>query len=417
MTSKPPPNKSNGIVAVVVGLLLIGTALFLLPRGEQSRTIAACLALVSLLLFVFGVRLIRFRHETSIANLVLFISACVIGFFSAEIGLTITDVPPLKRIILRTPEVEPWWGANAFGQVRFLPEKYNSPWTINPQGFPDTDDFAQPPDTPHRILLLGDSFAYGASATTQAKSFAELLDAALDTTIPTTIWNLAIPGTAQQEHFELLAGTDMNPQLVIATLYRNDFADNLLPPWRFYVFTDGAWVDRFEAAEDGGFKELTPEQAYRRAFGVEHLRDLLKASRTASAVARLLRRLDAPENMLKTEPVPGYDRTKALIDQLRNAVTQRGAPFVLVLIPDRGDLALPSAAYADSMRICDELDLSCIDLRRDLREQDYAPAPDTHWNDSGHAKVAARLRHEIDSMPVKTDEAVGNENPSPGPIR
>ncbi len=419
MTAKPPPipAKSNGLAAAILGIALIFLAASLIDRMWRPTTIGHFLMVAALILTVVGSALIRARRRISTANILLLVASCVIGIAVAEVTLKFAGIPPLKRIIWTAPDTVLWWGTNAIGQVRFIPEKYDGPWTINPQGFPDTDDFAQPPSAPRRILLLGDSFAYGASASAQAKSFAELLDSALDATAPTTIWNFAIPGTGQQEHVELLASAELDTQLVVATLYRNDFADNLLPPWRFYVFTDGSWIDRFESAEGGGFKELTPAQAYRRAFGIQSLRDLSKASRTASAIAGLLHRLDVPRDERISEQSPGYDRTKSLIEQLRSAAAARGARFVLVLIPDRGDLALPSAAYADSMRICDELDLSCIDLRRDLGEWDYAPPPDTHWNDSGHAKVAARLQREIDSMPVKTDEAVGNENPFPGPIR
>lgn len=417
MTAKPPPaRKSNGIAAAITGITFLFTAAWFMDSWRPN-TVGHFRLLVSLFLIIAGVKLIQRRHQISTANLLLVLVSCAVGFSIAEIALTVTGAPPLKRIVWRAPEVEPWWGASANGQVRFLPDKYDGPWTINPQGFPDTDDFAQPPAAPRRILLLGDSFAYGASATTQAKSFAELLDAALDATTPTTIWNFAIPGTGQQEQLELLADSDMDAQLVIATLFRNDFADNTLPPWRFYVFTDGAWVDRLAAAEGGGFAELTPTQAYRRAFGVERLRDLPKASRTASAVAGLLRRLDGPEDAQEPAPTPGYEHTKSLVDQLKSIATARGAAFMLVLIPDRSDLSLPSAVYADSLRLCSELDLTCIDLRKDLRESDYAPVPDTHWNDSGHAKVAARLQREIESMALKTDEPVADENGSGDPIR
>jgi len=415
MTAKPPPipTKSNGLAAAILGIALIFLAASLIDRMWRPTTIGHFLMVAALTLTVIGSALIRARRRISTANVLLLVVSCVIGFSVAEVTLKFAGIPPLKRIVWTAPDTVPWWGTNAIGQVRFMPEKYDGPWIINPQGFPDTDDFAQPPSAPRRIILLGDSFAYGASASAQSKSFAELLDSAL----PQTVWNYAIPGTGQQEQLELLTAAPADAEVVVATLYRNDFADNLLPPWRFYVFADGSWVDRFSKSDTGGFTELTPVQAYRRAFGVQSVRDVLKASRTASAIAGLIHRLDSSHNLVVPRPTPGYEETKAHIAQLRHSASARHADFLLLLIPDRDDLAVPSDVYMDSRRLCDELGLKCIDLRTDLSDEDYAPAPDTHWNDSGHAKVAARLQHEIGNMALKTDDAVGNENPSPGPIR
>ncbi len=413
MTAKPPPipTKSNGLAAAIVGIAFIFAAAALIElRTWRPTNIGHALMLAVLILIILGSALIRARRRISTANILLLVASCVIGLAVAEVALAVVGIPPLKRIVWTAPDLVPWWGANATGQVRFIPEKYDGPWIINPQGFPDTDDFAKPPAAPRRILLLGDSFAYGASASAESKSFAELLDAAL----PQTVWNYAIPGTGQQEQLELLTGAPADAEVVVATLYRNDFADNLLPPWRFYVFADGSWVDRFERLDTGGFTELTPLQAYRRAFGVQNFRDVLKASRTASAIAGLVHKLDSPHSLFIPKPTPGYDQTKALVAQLQKTAVARHARFVLVLIPDRDDLAVPSDVYMDSLRLCDELGIPCIDLRQDLQEFDYAPLPDTHWNDSGHAKVAARLQRELDQ---KTDETVSREKGADDPIR
>lgn len=394
----PVPRKSNGIAATVVGAGLIVLAAIFMPVGDLPNAAFHVRSVIGLILFLLGAGVIRRRYQTSSKNLLLFVSACVIGLSIVEITLTIMGVPPLKRIVWHMPDQVPWWGPNANGQVRFIPEKYDGPWTINPQGFPDSDDFDKPVSVGRRVILLGDSFAYGASASSPAKSFAELLDAAPDT----MVWNLGIPGTGQQEQLELLTDAPYDAQVIIATLYRNDFLDNTLPPWRFYVFADGQWVDRYEADGHGGFKELTPAQAYRRAFSVQKLRDLPKASRTASAVANLIRRtLNVERERRLDDPLPGYERTKNLVQALQSRAKARNARFILLLIPDRADTAMVSRPYMESRQLCDQLGITCIDALVDLKGFDYAPAPDTHWNDSGHAKIAALLLRELDQLKLK----------------
>jgi hypothetical protein len=106
---------------------------------------------------------------------------------------------------------------------------------LNPQGFHDTDSFVQLPEidnTSIRILMLGDSFTFGASAS-PGHSFVEKLEAEVPDAL---VWNASMPGAGTNQAAEWLEIFDpiLQPQLVVVGFYMNDFEDNVFPPDSYY---------------------------------------------------------------------------------------------------------------------------------------------------------------------------------------
>lgn len=423
----------------LVGVLLVGAAFFVAPMDvfadtplPHSTAVKAALWCGATVILLAGVALIAARRRVSAVNLALVVGTAIVCLVASEIALGIAGVQPIKRIVLRVPESYRWWQSPGNWPDAPMWRGNRPVWAFDPVGvnaqhFIDTDEFVpeRAQSHPRRVLLLGDSFAYGATASSRDKSFAELLDAQLDSTIPSIVWNASIPGTGQEVQFASFSrwAPVLKPQVVVSTLFSNDFEDNTFPPGRFYVFSDGKWVDGFARTPDGGVTVLPPARAYRRAFAPGMPREYLKASRVATAAAALIRRLQQPNAALATPlpyvpgATPGYEQTFEWIKKLRDASHEASATMLVLLIPDRGDFTAPSHRYQDMQRICSELSIEAVEMLDVLTTDDYAPWPDDHWNDSGHAKVAAHLQREIESMALKTDETVGDEKGDPGPIR
>ncbi len=415
MTTEPQqtPAISRGALPALLGLLLLGAAALLAPadwiwpQGPAS-TLPVRMALWGAALATAGggVYLIARRRSVSLVNLAMAAGVSLACLAICEAVLALKGVQPLKRIVWRTPALVPWWQLDPAQGGRFLPEKYTGSWTINAQGFADSDPFdeAKAAGIARRILLLGDSYAYGASASSPAKSFAELIDRSLDATVETIVWDLAIPGTGQESQFHLLSEylPILKPQIVIATLYLNDFEDNQYPPDQFYVFADGNWVQRYTRVNATNFEALSPDAAYRRAFAPQYPREYLKALRTTSAVANLIHRWwPKPTSSGMTSagaPVPGYMEMEKWLGRIRDAAAGANARLIVLLIPERADLGALTPAYRDMQESCGALGLECVEVLADLKAEDYALPPDGHWNDHGHAKVTARLHDAIEKV-------------------
>jgi len=395
VNSPEPSRPRRGILACIVGAALLIAPVVCWPDAESSLGVQAALALVSFSCAAAGLYFVVRRRAISPANLLLAMGSVILCLAIVEAALAIASVTPLKRIVWRVPELAPWWDVE---RSRIDAAKYTGPWRINAAGFPDSDEFDDTlaESVPRRILLVGDSFAFGAGASGPDTIFPHVLDRALDAAAETVVWNASIPGTGQATQYQLLREflPKLRPQVVVITLYRNDFNENLLPLDRFYVFEDGNWVDRYEGSPLGRMRALSPSEAYRRAFAPQSAQDWLKASRTASAAASLIRRI-FPNRMNRPMDVrgtgSGYDATRRLLGEIRDVCVQSKTKLVVLLIPDRDDLA----RHADALRLTDELGLTHIDVRAALTDADYAPRPDTHWNDRGHAAVAAVVAREL----------------------
>jgi len=104
----------------------------------------------------------------------------------------------------------------------------------NQDGFRDQDEFHHKniDQTAFRVLLLGDSFTYGAAAVYNHRDgFADVLQKELEKTRPTLVWNTGIPGIGQKQELHLLKRyfPMLTPQIVILGFCMNDFYDNLYP--------------------------------------------------------------------------------------------------------------------------------------------------------------------------------------------
>ena len=279
----------------------------------------------------------------------------------------------------------------------------------NSQGFRDRDEFvALPRPRPGevRILGLGDSFTFGASAIKDGSNtgFLDLLESNLKADgTPVKVWNTGIPGCGQNEQLLHLRkyGPLMNPDWVVVGFYGgNDFDDNTFPVGRFYVFQDGSYVDRYQRKGEG-FKALSPAEAYIRANFEEN--NFLLKSRVISVLARFRRRLqdpapkalNPPTNLTEAERLQ-MRPTLELFSEMQSYCQQNGCQLLVLGIPDARWLSSrPSwtwrLQYQSLLKLLKEKGIQVLDTAPLLREADYTPAPDLHWNKAGHQRAAEAL--------------------------
>ena len=181
------------VLGVLIALLGVGGD-SLLPNSSPGLNLLLILAglIVSFAAFQWrrfdaqtGLR--RTRAEGIASRFVISIITLVV----LEFVLTAAGVPPYYPAILPVIEisVSPWWTCDEPGchyvydaatQACDTGELEGRPCLVNRQGFPDTDEFVAR-DTNNgqpRILVLGDSFAFGMNADS-GQSFVETLEAGI----------------------------------------------------------------------------------------------------------------------------------------------------------------------------------------------------------------------------------------------
>ncbi len=268
---------------------------------------------------------------------------------------------------------------------------------INSQGFYDSDEFVHSEaldSATFKILALGDSFTWGATSDIGA-SWVELLDAQFEDAV---VWNTGIVGVGTNQAWASLQhlAPTMEPDLVIIGFYINDFEDNQYPLDSFFWWitpgeTLGA-VRRYRINNDLSSEKLSNEQLYYRVQGIREPRNGLEHALGRTRLGTvLLMALDAAELILNPRETRwnySVEQTRLYLTQVRDYVEAADAQLLVLLIPHRNDFTSPGRQYLTAQQLFGELSIAYIDLGERLDPDiDYAPSPDTHWDNEGHAKV------------------------------
>lgn len=312
--------------------------------------------------------------------------------------------------------ISPWWRCDAPGchyvydaarAACETGELGGRPCLVNRQGFPDTDDFvaADSAEYQQRVLILGDSFAFGMRADI-GKSFVETLEAQLPDSL---IWNAAIPGAGTRQALATFGvyGPVLRPHLTLLAFFANDLDDNLMPinSWLNAVDADGKAInvrkyrlDENENVVELDLRSLQILTVYGKDPPRHELEYRLGVTRLGTLALQLIDRLGAA-----APPAARYDRrretTKRYLSDLRDRVAESGAAFLVMLIPGPDDIGRPGARYTIAAQLLEELAIPYLELRDMLdRAVDYASPPDFHWSNSGHQKVGAFLSACLKSL-------------------
>jgi lysophospholipase L1-like esterase len=319
----------------------------------------------------------------------------------------------------------------------------------------------KPPDT-RRILLLGDSFAFGWGVE-QEETFGARLERLLSERVgPVEVLSAAVPGwsTDQQYLYLRVHGLALDPDLILLAEGENDLEEiglnrltldedglpvRIEPMWRII---DATGRMRYL----GSRRTALPRQAWP---GETWLKDhsllyhwlrfrLVKAS---SALAVRRARPPAPEWLIR-EPalpinrVPPDELQRALassadfrlryhlflLEAMEREARARGVPMRTLLVAHSGETRPADPALAGLHTACAARGEACLDSARVIsaaERERFTFAHDSHWNPEGHRRIGEALAAWLEAEPGlrrglaerEADKADGTANAARPPVR
>ncbi|HKT35380.1 MAG TPA: hypothetical protein VJR03_11160 [Nitrospira sp.] len=292
---------------------------------------------------------------------------------------------------------------------------------VNSDGF-RSPEFARGSDgQTATVVMLGDSFTWGASASPMSESFPDVLRNA-----GYRVHNLGIPGLGPRQYRRIADEylPRLKPNVVVVALYLgNDFLDAEWepPPGRppYVVLEGGEWIPTLD--EHGNYIESVDVayEHFHNKFGRAHR--LLRETAVGTLVIKSYRRVTAwmytrnyavfshawaqvssPHSSNGAEaanrpPAAGdddllrrYAGTYEALAHIRVLSSQIGAKYYTLVIPALGAGCLTSAEFGldRHKKILDAFQPVYLDVTMD----NYFPMPDCHFNNAGHLRVAQRLQ-------------------------
>lgn len=267
----------------------------------------------------------------------------------------------------------------------------SGPLATNELGFRDTPHNAA---AEHKILLLGDSVAWGDGMVDLRDVFPYRLEQRLnERAAPGTfeVINSGVPGysTFQQADYLRSRGLELRPDLVLLQFCLNDVVERYETLAAYGGDNVFLGVDTRRHGGRGAFGWLL---AHSRAFE-RLLRWMQWRSRSREAYEVRLLAVDEPS----AEIEEAWSRTLSEIDDIRSLCEAQGIPFLLVVAPYRFqvfDSARTRQPQDRLLAYAREREVRCIDLLPELagagREQPMFD-DESHFSAEGHRVVADRL--------------------------
>lgn len=243
-----------------------------------------------------------------------------------------------------------------------------------------------------RILVLGDSFAFGWGVPDD-RMFSSELERQLAARGHYTVRTAGVPGYSTDQEYLLWRrlATQLRPAQVVLLLHRSDPPANVqdaavmgkfvYPKPRFQIVEGRLQLSGVPVPDK---RALAPDSVF------EPVKRLLRPFATYTLVQSSLRsgvslpwRASAPSPQQAPSP-EAYEMTAALLGALDADVRAHGATFFVALIPT-------DAAMTETLaRICRTLGIPFLDLQAAFNGQkDVLLVHDRHWNAKGHG-IAAR---------------------------
>jgi lysophospholipase L1-like esterase len=165
--------------------------------------------------------------RSTLINLALFITSTLLALLMIELALRLTGRDPLYV----SPERERFWKydpllgwAHQPGQEGiFETPQFRTTVQINQKGLRDRDHSYERANDVRRILVLGDSFAWGYGVE-EAERFSQLLESMMDVEVV----NAGVSGYSTDQELLWLQneGIKYDPDLIILVFAGNDIGDN-----------------------------------------------------------------------------------------------------------------------------------------------------------------------------------------------
>jgi hypothetical protein len=284
---------------------------------------------------------------------------------------------------------------------------YTSTVIHNSRGFRDREHDPGQPTAARRVLILGDSFAWGWGV---EQNFPALLQGRFDQAgVSVEVINLGVIGYATDQEMLLYGqqGADYRPDLVVLSFVDNDYGENMLSwTWgyarpRFAVGDDGTLALAEEPYEVAAWTDTTTR------YGVTFDYWLNDYSLVYRLVKMPFYRRPEETGWPSEEEVR---LTLALLGALRDGVRESGSEFAVMAIPDYEQVTSPAVSdpdwYTHVVKWCADTDTLLLEPRVALRshhaqgEKLHFVPFDPHWTQRGHEVIAdymfEQLRDRLD---------------------
>jgi lysophospholipase L1-like esterase len=358
-----------------------------------------------------------------IAHLALVLMGVLLAGLVTEVTLRLTDAVPEVESPLSGSHLSDaylGWSGKPNLRLRFRRPEFDALVEHDAEGWRQPKP-PRPAAPTSRILVLGDSFAWGWGVS-QGQVFTDLLQAALPATV--AVYNRGVPGFGTAQEYLLLQRelAALAYDAVVLLFYMNDLSDNISARQGrrpYFELVDGELRPRNQPALPviNPVKQFLREHSRAYAF-VEFRLKLLKRRffrepnehdyRTAAAV--------------DFHDVPGYAVTARLLGEIQRLAHKHGARFFLVYIPQRSEIELDAPfPYIRSIHaMVDDIarreGIPLLDLSPPFRQHAKAGEQliypiDEHWTPAGHRVAAAALLESPIFQPLRDAGASARRDP------
>ena len=352
-------------------------------------------------------------------NLSLIVISTLFALFLSEIALRLMGLNPLYV----SPERDRFWKYDSLlgwahepGQEGiFETRQFRTLVRINENGLRDRPHSYERQNDMERILVLGDSFAWGYGVE-ESERFSQLLEKSLDV----EVINAGVSGysTDQELLWYQSEGIKYETDLVILVFAGNDVGDNdqQLVNTIYYkpkfLLEEGNLVPIGypvpKTSPQGKFIYSLSQRSALAYFLVQRYFDLLSLYREIRVNSD---HSNSPVSGISAKSEP-FQLTIALLDEMRNIAELKKAKFVIVAT-DRWWNSPSRESYKDFINALRTEGFLVLDVESmpGFDSEEMLIPNDGHWNQSGHEFVAEKIKalietHQLLSQPQNQERTI-----------
>ena len=347
----------------------------------------------------------KINSRVFLTNLSLIIISTLFALLLSEIALRIMGLKPMYV----SPERDRFWKYDSLlgwahepgEEGIFETAEFRTSVRINEKGLRDRPPSYERQNDIERILVLGDSFAWGYGVE-ESERFSQLLEKSLDV----EVINAGVSGysTDQELLWYRSEGIKYETDLVLLIIAGNDVGDNdreIVSTIYYkpkFVFENGQLVAKGypvpKTSPQGRFIYSLSQRSALTYFLVQRYYDFISLYSKMKIDSDYV---NSPVSGISAKSEP-FKLTIALIDEIQKIAHQRKAKFMIVAT-DRWWDSQSTETYKDfinALRTEGYLVLDVESMRGFDPELMLIPN-DGHWNQAGHEFVAEKIKALIET--------------------
>ncbi len=327
------------------------------------------------------------KTGTIVKNLTLFILSVAVALLVGETALRIMGRKPL---VINPEQILFWdfhpllgWAHKPGEEGVFEKPQFRTFVRINQKGLRDREYTYERTGATKRILVLGDSFAWGFGVE-QSDRFSEHLE----TSMGVEVINAGVSGYSTDQ--ELLwyrnEGIKYQADLVILMFTGNDVSDNHKQR-NYMIYGKPRFILEGDDLALTGVPVTGVSPQYRLVYSLGQRSALVNLVLTARRGIRArLRTADPTGNP--------FELTRSLLKEIENVSRQNGAEFMIVTTRVFWSQAETYTSFVDILR---SDGFSVLDVEEKFNHEEMIIPDDGHWNQAGHKFVASKIEEHMDS--------------------